>query len=203
LAWALVAQRRFDEAEDLMRRVLEMDPNHRFARANLSHLLFRRGAFEEAERMYRRAWEISHPENSIETGLFDTLCLALALQRLERWSEARVIVEDEIDVVRRLAAERPLEPGEIAYRAGLLATAGRAREAASMLVKLASIDDLDPDSLVTMARGYALAGDPDRAEDLLAKALEAGFNDPYYLLIDPTFAGLQSRPAMEELAPVG
>jgi tetratricopeptide (TPR) repeat protein/tRNA A-37 threonylcarbamoyl transferase component Bud32 len=201
LAWALLAQRRFDEAEDLMRRVVEMDPNHRFARANLSHLLFRRGAFEEAERMYRRAWEISHPENSIETGLFDTLCLALALQRLGRWDEARVIVEDEIDVVRRLEAERPLESEELAYRAGLLATAGRAREAASVLTELAANQDLESGSLVAMARGYALVGEPDRAEQVLEEALEAGFNDPYYLLIDPTLAGLQDRPALEELAP--
>ena len=203
LGWALVAQRRFDEAENLMRRVLELDSNHRFARANLSHLLFRQGAYEEAARMYRSAWELSHPEDSNETGLFDTLCLALALQRLGRWDEARMIVEDEIETVQRLENERSLTRGELAYRAGLLATIGRGREAAAVLADLDARDDLDVETLLSMARGYTLAGDPDRAERLLERAVEAGYNDPYYILIDPTFAGLQNRPALEELAPAG
>jgi hypothetical protein len=64
-------------------------------------------------------------------------------------------------------------------------------------------DDLDVETLLSMARGYALVGDPDRAERLLQNAVEVGFNDPYYILIDPTLAGLQNRPALEELAPAG
>jgi pyridoxal phosphate enzyme (YggS family) len=48
LAWSLVMQRRFAEAEEAMRATLQIDPSHVWAGPNLAHLQLRRGAVEEA-----------------------------------------------------------------------------------------------------------------------------------------------------------
>jgi serine/threonine-protein kinase len=203
LGWALVAQRRFEEAEDQMRRVLELDPGHSYGRANLAHLLFRRGGFEEAERIYRENWERSHPEDATDAAVFDTLCLALTLQRLERRADARELLERELEQMRGFELVRPLERDESAYRAGLLAAAGRVDEADRVIDEVVSTGELSPQTLMILSRVAALAGDLDRAVEMLQLAFERGFEDPYYILIDPTLQGLQDRPEIDRLVPPG
>ena len=44
-------------------------------------------------------------------------------------------------------------------------------------------------------------GEPDRAIALLEQVYEAGFDDPYYILVDPPLRSLQERPELKELAP--
>ncbi len=49
---------RFDEAEKLYRRAIDLDPDLAIAYTNLGNILFRRGDEENAERLYRRALEV-------------------------------------------------------------------------------------------------------------------------------------------------
>ncbi len=50
--------RSFDEAEELYRRALELDPNLGIAYTNLGNIRFRRGDDRGAEELYRRALEV-------------------------------------------------------------------------------------------------------------------------------------------------
>ena len=89
LAWVYVALRKFDEAEEGMRAVLEVDPENGYATPNLAHLLYRRGAFEEAVEIYRSRSERSRGGEQAASDLHDTLCLGLALEGAGRRDEAR------------------------------------------------------------------------------------------------------------------
>ena len=198
LGWTMVSLRRFDEAEEHMRAVLEIDPNHPYAVANLGHLLYRRGAFEEAAKIYRGIHQRSHDSEQIETDIYDSLCLGLALQGAGRTDEAR-------DVLEREFAE--YEPGiregtEADREICLVAALGRDREALSLARGIEATDPSNPHKLFILAEIYALAGRSDAAVQALERAFEAGFDDPYYILVNPPFASLQNEPAIDRLAPV-
>ncbi len=202
LGWTLVALRRFDEAEVEMLRVLELDPAHPFAEANLSHLLFRRGAFAEAETLYRKRYAASRVEGADGTNVYDGLSLAATLQNLDRWDEARVVIEEGLAEIEALEAERVLTPDEEALKACVLAALARVGDATGPIEGLAAAADSTASVFMNLARALTLAGDPDRADELLVRAFEAGYDDPYFLLVDPLLNGLQGRAIVDELAPV-
>jgi tetratricopeptide (TPR) repeat protein len=196
-----VALRRFDEAEAEMMAVLEIDPAHRFALANLGHLMYRRGAYDEAVELYRGIYDQSHQSEQIQSDVYDSLCLALALQGAGRSDEARSILEQELDDLRArttTASSRGTDPSR---EACLLAALGRGRDARDRALELEPLVVDDPAGLFILAEAFALVGETDKAVEFLERAVEIGFNDPYYILVNPPMRGLQDRPEMEELAP--
>jgi hypothetical protein len=57
-----------------------------------------------------------------------------------------------------------------------------------------------PGVLYVLARTRALLGDQGGAADLLRKARAAGYDQPYFVLIDPALRSLQNDPVIEEIA---
>ncbi len=198
LAWVYVALRRFDEAEEGMRAVLEVDPENAYATPNLAHLLYRRGAYEEAVKIYRSRWERSRDSEQAGSDLHDTLCLGLGLQGAGRRDEARRVIEDGLAL---FDGQSNQDAANLGRRACLLAALGRSREAQVQAreVEEQELDDLYP--LYLLAQAYTLMGEPDQAIALLEQVYEAGHDDPYYVLVDPPLRGLQERPEIKDLAP--
>jgi tetratricopeptide (TPR) repeat protein len=201
LGYALVALRRFDEAEEEMRAVLELDPTHVYATNNLAHLLFRRGAFSEAEAMYRTRWQVSQESEWVDRSSYDSLRLAITLKNLDRWDEAWMIIEDEFSGFRQYAEGRDLDHADAALGSCILAALGRTEEATEQIRQLAVDPDATANGLYGLAKACALIGDLDRAEEMLVRAMDAGWGDPYFILIDPLLYALQDRPIIDELAP--
>jgi tetratricopeptide (TPR) repeat protein len=198
LAWSLVSQRRFEEGEAWMRAVLDVDPRNGYALSNLAHLLYRRGAFAEAAAIYRENFERSHASDEIGTDNFDSLCLGLALQGMGRDGEARQVLESEIADNRAR-----LEAGRLMIRQGcLLAASGRTAEAMGFARDLEAADPAVPGRLLALAETLALAGEREGAIAALERAFDAGYDDRYYVLVDPALAGLADHPAIDRLAPV-
>jgi len=198
LAWVYVALRRFEEAEEGMRAVLEVDPENAYATPNLAHLFYRRGAYEEAVEIYRSRWERSRDSELSGSVLHDTLCLGLALQGAGRRDEGRRVIEGGLAL---FDGQSNQDAANLGRRACLLAALGRSREAQIQAreVEEQELDDLYP--LYLLAQAYTLMGEPDRAIALLEQVYEAGHDDPYYILVDPPLRGLQERPEIKDLAP--
>jgi tetratricopeptide (TPR) repeat protein len=201
VGWTLVALRRFDEAESQMRVVLEMDPTHRYARANLAHLLYRRGDFEGAIEHYRSLHEQSHASERIQSDEYDSLCLALALQGANLQDEARTVLETELANLRAELASPSTDPDDRGRESCLLAALGKTREASlrAREIEVAAADN--PHQLFVVAETNALVGELDRAVTALVRAFEIGYDDPYYILLNPPLNALQGRPEIRELAP--
>ena len=198
LGWTLVSLRRFDEAETAMRAVLEIDPGNGLASGNLAHLLYRRGAWDEAVEVYRRLYERSHAGDEIASDIHDSVCLALALRGAGRFDEARQVLENEIDAQRgSIAAGAP----PLRYSC-LLAAAGRHEEARALLRAAASEPAAGGQGLVVAAETLCLVDDAAGALSALEGAIAAGYNDPYFLLIDPLLEAVRDDPALDRLAPV-
>ena len=200
LAWTMVSQRRFEEAEAGMRKVLEIDEDNAYGQSNLAHLLHRGGAFGEAVELFREIHERSHSSDSVTTDSYDSLCLGLALQGAGRRDEASAVLEDELADIEARAIEDP-EGGEAKRKACILAALGRSREARDLALEAEKNAAGNSQTLMILAEVHALIGDPDRAIALIEQSFEAGYADPYFILTNPPLKSLQERPELDVLAP--
>jgi tetratricopeptide (TPR) repeat protein len=158
----------------------------------------RRHAYEEAVEFYRKLWHRSHSSDSIATDLYDSLCLAMALRRTGRSEEARKILEQEL-----AENQQAVDSGKAPARHPcLLAMLGRDQEALA-LARRAGRDKGDESlPLLGAAETFSLLGDVDGAIAMLEKAVAAGFDDRYLLLIDPLLERVSDDPVLDRLAPV-
>jgi tetratricopeptide (TPR) repeat protein len=201
LAWGLVMQRRFAEAEEAMRATLKLDPVHPYALPNLGHLLLKRGATAEAEAVYREVLGKARA-GQLSTGVpHATLCLALALRAQGREDEARGVLLEAVAAARARQRQGTPSPAGRALLASLLGAAGRTAEARTLADRDASSPALDPGSRHVLAQAYAQAGDRDRALRSWEEAIDGGYGDPYSVLIDPALATLRDDPLVERLVP--
>jgi eukaryotic-like serine/threonine-protein kinase len=199
-AWTHVARRRFDEAEAGTRQVLSLLPLHPYAFPNLGHLLLRRGAALEAAAVYDDL--LSKGQSGVlELNQADiALFLGLALADAGRADDGRAVHLAEIERVNRRLAERADTFLE-ALLAALYAAAGHRVEADRISTAAVSRGPRNPWLLYAAARVRALLDDPEGAADLLRRARAAGYDQPYYILVDPAFRLMQDHPVIDEVAP--
>jgi tetratricopeptide (TPR) repeat protein len=199
VAWTDVALGRFEQAERGMREVLDTLPLHAYALPNLGHLLMHRDAAAEAAAVYRdllakaRARQIN--VSTADTALF----LGLALAADGRQPEARQAYEAEIDSLVPATA-KVRNPYNLATLSSLYAAAGRRREAARVAAELLPKFAENPWILYTLARTHALLGELDAAADLLRRSRAAGYDQPYFVLVDPALRALKDHPVISEIA---
>ena len=203
LAWSFVMQRRFVEAEEGMRATLKLDPENPYALPNLAHLLLRRGAAAEAVAVYRRLDRVGEEARKQMSPSHDALCLGLALRAAGRGAEAAAAMRMAAGAVRSRSSRKALDPVDEATRAALLAGAG---ETVGPRARLARVEELGKPEGATaawLARAYATLGETDRAAALYEHAVLTGYDDPYYVLIDPSLAPIRDRPEIDRLVPAG
>ncbi len=201
LAWSLVMQRRFPEAEEAMRATLKLDPLNAYALPTLGDLLLRRGAAAEAADVLRKVVDKARA-GELRTDIeHATVCLGLALKAQGREAEAERVLLDAVAAARAKQRQGTPSPGGRALVATLLAAAGRPAEARALADRVASAPALDPEARFSLAQAYALAGDRDRALRLWEEAVTGGYGDPYSVLTDPALASIRDDPAVERLAP--
>jgi tetratricopeptide (TPR) repeat protein len=199
LAWSLVMQRRFAEAEEAMRATLQIDPTHTWARPNLAHLQLRRGAVEEAIAGYRSLGSLDRGASRES----DALCLGLALRAAGHRGEAESVSRAAAEAMKARGRKSRLDCGDEALLAALLAVAGRAAEARAHLARAEAAGEPSGPDALWLARAHAALGETDRAADLVERVLAAGSEDPYFVLIDPSLAAIRDRPEIDRLLPGG
>jgi tetratricopeptide (TPR) repeat protein len=96
-----------------------------------------------------------------------------------------------------------MSSGREALLAALLAVAGRSAEARSHLARAERAGEPAGRDALWLARAYAALRDADRAAALVERALAAKSEDPYFVLLDPSFAAIRDRPEIVRLLPAG
>jgi len=189
LAWSYVGQRRFEDAEAGMRRVLELDSRHPLALPNLAHLLLRQGRAAEAAPIYRQvlAGEVREPAASNVN--VNTLNLALALRAGGEDDRADQLLGDLIAALERDDANDDDGLNLAALRAAL----GR-REQVAAWVTAIDPATLPAARLTRLAEVFVLMGRNDEALSLLEQAVAGGYTDIFFLSIIPALGGLQDEP---------
>jgi eukaryotic-like serine/threonine-protein kinase len=203
LAWSFVMQRRFTEAEEGMRATLKLDAENPYALPNLAHLLLRRGAAAEAVAVYRRLDQVGAEARQRMSPDHDALCLGLALRAAGQEAEAVAVMQAAAKAMRARAGRKPMDPVDETTLAALLAGAGRTAEARARLAQVEKPGEPKGETAAWLARAYATLGQTDRAAALYERAVVTGYDDPYYVLIDPSLASIRDRPEIDRLIPAG
>jgi tetratricopeptide (TPR) repeat protein len=194
-------QRRFAEAEQAVLATLRLDPQNPLALDNLAHLQFRRGAVENAIGSYHRAIE-KRDGDEAETD-HDALCLGLALRAAGRTEEAVAVMRSAAAALRARSRKTPTSEDDEAILVALLAGGGRTAEARARLARLEKGPEPTGATAAWFARAHVALGELDRASALYVRAVDTGYSDPYYVLIDPSLAAIRDRPEIDGLLPPG
>jgi serine/threonine-protein kinase len=229
LAIALYRAGRYPEATAAIRRAIELQPDSRWDHQVLGSILHSQGdtkgaiasyetanrieptaeafsnigtiryaeqRFPEAARAYREAVKLSPKNAALQRNLGD------ALQRLGEADESRSaylaaagLCEDELRV-------NPKSGRSLALLALLQAKLGRPAEAESRSAEAIAVAPTDSIVLYQAGVVQALLGHPDRALDVLGKAVERGYsvND---LRQDDDLSSLHPLPSYRKLAETG
>ena len=202
LAWSLVMQRRFAEAEEGMRAIPEARPREPVRAAEPRPPApaagsrgrgggglppagpgRRRGA-QEAQPGPRCAVPRARPPRGRAGGRGAS---QLCAQRPRPCARGQA------------AGLRP--PVVEAQLAALLAGAGRTAEARAHLSKAEAAGEAKGETAAWLARAHVALGELHRATALYEHAVLTGYGDPYYVLIDPTLAAIRDRPGSTASSP--
>jgi len=182
LAWGSLARGRLAEAEHALRRALEIDPKHVYARPNLAHLLMLTGRAGESVPLYRQIAQAALPEAA--NLVASHVQLALALRATGADDEASRVLQD---AERRLTGAKPGAREDRTLMLAKLAAAGGDRPRAMRLVQgMEGRVSSDPERLFALATVYALSGRREEGTRYLKSALGAGYWDRYYCWSHPS-----------------
>jgi tetratricopeptide (TPR) repeat protein len=203
LGWSLAAQGKFAEAEEHLRKAVEIEPDHPIAVANLAHVLFAAGKAAEAVPFYRRTVELTRQKRTGGTFDWDNISLALALKEAglredagQAVAEGRAALEAEMKAV-------PAAAGHWLVLAALDAIEGRTEEARALIAKAVAAGLKDANDMMDAAEVLALLGQRDEALGWLKKSLQAGFSDYYFPVILPEMRALRDHPEFRALFKLG
>lgn len=199
LAWSLVAQGRFDEALPLLRKTLELEPQHPYGLPNMAHVLLATGSAKEAVQKYREFRELVNQGRLKGSYPKESFNLAFALHESGEPEEARSIANEGREaLLKRLEGSSPnaqnlLMLGQLEW------ASGRTNEAKSYLNEALSLGITDTYTTMDLAELYAVLGKHDLAIQTVKKALDAGYYDPFFPIIFPAFQSIRNDPRFRVL----
>ncbi len=202
LGWALAVQLRFDEAQAVFERALELEPKHDYALPNLGYTLAAAGKPEMALLYFRRNLARVRQENRAYAERGAILDLAVVLAASGDNEQTREFVDQAITQFNEEMVGREWGLGDHAYLAQLLAAAGRFDEGEAQLASVMAMVPDDGASQLEVARACAVLGHRECAIDGTRKALEMGFSDPFQPMLLPSMNSLLGDPEFMALFPM-
>jgi len=202
MGWALTVQGRFDEAQEVFERALELEPEHPYAMPNLGYTLVAAGKPELALLYFRRNLArireqgLDHAERG---GILDVAAVLAASGDTVQTGQ---FVDQAIAELDGEMTGKEWGLGDHAYLAQLLAAAGRFDEGEEQLAVVMAMEADDADSQLEAARACAVLGHRECAIEGTRKAYEMGFRDPFLPMLLPSMSSLYGDPEFMELFPV-
>jgi len=150
----------------------------------------------------RRAEAIEHYERAFELAPDDYRYIVMALQEYQALGDAkgerRCLERSWAAIERRLLID-PEDVRAYDHGAGVLALLGRKEESSRFVDLALAFRPNDYGTLYTLACAAMLNGEPERALDLLDKAVADGRGDKQWLLRDNDLAPLHGHPRFEAI----
>lgn len=203
LGWAVAVQGRYEEAQEILERAVDLDPDHAYAVPNLGLVLMAEGNPESAILYFRRNLARVRESGNVMAERGGGLDLVMALAAAGDRDQVRSLVDE---------AKRGLVEGEgretwslwdHSYLVQLFAAADRLGEAEEHFIiveSLAAGDD--PGHRFELARCCAMLGRRECAIEETGRALEMGYSDPFQPMLDPSMNSLLGDPEYMALFPV-
>ncbi len=184
--------RRYEEAERELREALRVDPRHYDALYFFARMCFQLGRKEEAAALFERAGEVREDFQAAFFAAQSHEALGHGQEAARLYARALALVEAHMEL-------NPDDPRAANMRAVALCRVGRRTEGLLWAERAVAIDPEDAGVRYNAACLYALAGQPQRAIELLESALRAGFGTPEWIRQDPDLASLAGDPRFAAL----
>jgi TolB-like protein/Tfp pilus assembly protein PilF len=207
-------------AEDLCKRAIELNPNHAQAHALLSDWLFITGRQEEAMAEDLVAVELDPLSASLNFHFGQKLLWSGDHERaIEQFKKALEFDADfawahlglalayawggmyaeSLATCEKVATLLGGNPHSRALRSLILAMAGKANDAETILNELNERPKLDPMALIYSAESCSVLGEKDKAFQFLEAAYQDRVSLLIYLDVRPTFNNIRSDPRFADL----
>lgn len=192
--YSLAAQARFEEALDVYKKTIEIEPNHPYGRPNLAHLLLATDRAEEAIPHYREVRVLVSQGQIHGTYVSSSLDLAIAIKFAGDEEMTKKVAAEGKEAHLKTMEEMAPNAQLFLVMALLDVVSGDLEEAEEYVRKAHEVGIIGPHSTMNLAEYYALLGKKELAIETLKKAFELGYSDPYFPLIIPAFQPIRFEP---------
>lgn len=190
--FALFMTGQLDEAEREFRAAIRLDPQIGDARYFFARMRFQQGRMEEAARLFGEAADLREDHDA-------AFFAAQALEALGDEDAARTQYGRAAVAVERHMDLNPDDARAATIRAVALCRVGRQSEGLEWGHRAVEIDPEDAGVRYNVACLFAVAGQRDRAIELLESAVAAGFGNREWLARDPDLAAIRDDPRFQTL----
>ncbi len=184
--------KRYEAAEGEFREALRLDPRAFDALYLFGRMCFQLGRSEEAAALFARACDVREDYQAAFFAAQSHEALGREEEAARMYTRALAIVETHMEL-------NPDDPRAANMRAVSLCRLGRKVEGLQWAERAIAIDPQDAGVRYNAACLFALAGEADRAIELLEEALRAGFGNAEWIRQDPDLASLRGNPLFEAL----
>ena len=202
MGWALAVQGRFDEAQEVFERALELEPEHPYALPNLGYTLVAAGKPEVALLYFRRNLARIRAQGLDQAERGGILDVAAVLSASGDTVQTHQFVDQAVAELDEEMTGKEWVLDDHAYLAQLLAAAGRFGEGEEQLAVVVAMEAGNAQSQLEVARACAVLGHRECAIEGTRKAYEMGFRDPFLPMLLPAMNSLYGDPEFMELFPV-
>jgi serine/threonine protein kinase/tetratricopeptide (TPR) repeat protein len=189
----LSCQKRLEEADEELRRAMELDPTLYEAPYYYARMLQMQGRLAEAVGYYERAALLREDD-------FQAAGLAQVIYRsLGRSEDMKRAAERCVEAAKRAIAVNPGDSRALQMGALALQSLGEGTTSREWADRAIEVDPNEISTHYNVACLFSVAGDHERALDLLNRAVDLGWSRPEWLRQDPDFAALRENPLFQRL----
>jgi tetratricopeptide (TPR) repeat protein/predicted Ser/Thr protein kinase len=192
LSAAYVQMGKPDQAEELLRKSLAIQPSYR-AYANLATIYFFQSRYSEAAQMYEKAIRLNDRDGRVWRNLGDAYYWAPN----ER-DKAAPAYQHAADLLKAQLNINPQDPSLLSELALCQSMLGKSVEALELMRRARERSASDPEPLFRTAEIYEEGGDHAAALEWLAKAVQKGY-PAREIQRDPTFQKLREDARYKQL----
>jgi TolB-like protein/Flp pilus assembly protein TadD len=190
--FALVLQKRFDEAEGEFTTAIRLDPKQFEARYFFARGCFQQGKLEQAAQLFDEA---SRVREDYQSAFF----AAQSHEALGNEQKAQAGYRRALEVAEKHMDLNPDDPRAATMRAVSLCRLGRKEEGLHWALRALQIDPEDAGVRYNVACLYALEDEPDKAIACLEEAVNVGFGNRGWIENDPDLDSLRGHPRFQAL----
>ena len=183
---ALFISENYDDAENEFKRSITLNPNLYEAYYYFGLACSSQGDFEKAIEMYQKAMEVNPADYQ------SVIFLAQAYSSLGRRHEEMKARLSSLDLIQRHLEMNPHDTRALYVGANQLCNVGEHEKGLELAERALGPDEKEPVVLYNVACFYAMAGNPERAMELLERAVENGWGDRAWLETDSDLDSLRN-----------
>jgi serine/threonine protein kinase/tetratricopeptide (TPR) repeat protein len=189
----LSCQKRMEEADEELKRAMELDPTLYEAPYYYGRMLQMQGRLAEAASYFDRAASLRDDD-------FQAAGLAATLYRgLGRTEDMMRAAKRCVDAAKRAIAVNPGDSRALQLGALALLNIGDSALSKEWADRAIEVDPNEISTLYNIACLFSVTSEPDKALDLLERAVDLGWSRPEWLRQDPDLASLRDNPRYSRL----